>query len=251
MWNPAGTHRQVAGNAGWYRNVEMNMHIVTLFDIDNTLIQSSAGHRQAYREAVKEVYGLKVDMNVINYHGMTDQEIIFKVLRKYTLDEGTIVSNLNNCMEIMTLKYAEIVKSENIAILAGVDELLARLQQNDIICGLVTGNLEKIARAKLKKIGIDHYFKIGGFGSDHMDRAELAKLAIKRAEGRFNLGRERSTFLFGDAPQDMKAGKAAGATSIGVTTGVFSREQLEAAGADEVFQSLADIDNILKTILIQ
>ena len=228
----------------------MNMHIVALFDIDNTLIQSSAGHRQAYREAVEDVYGLKVDMNVINYHGMTDQEIIFKVLRKYKLDKGTIRSDLKKCMEVMALKYAEIVKSENINILAGVGELLTKLQQNDIICGLVTGNLEKIARAKLKKIGIDHFFKIGGFGSDHMDRAELAKLAIKRAEGRFNLGNELSIFLFGDTPRDMKAGKAAGATSIGVTTGVFSREQLESAGADVVFQSLTDIDKIIKFVLI-
>jgi beta-phosphoglucomutase-like phosphatase (HAD superfamily) len=167
------------------------MHIITLFDIDNTLIQSSAGHRQAYREAVKDVYGPKVDMNVINYHGMTDQEIIVKVLRKYKLDEGTIRSNLKKCMEVMALKYAAIVKSENINLLDGVGELLAKFQQNDIICGLVTGNLEKIARAKLKKIGLDHFFIIGGFGSDHMDSAELVKLAIKRAEGMFNLGHER------------------------------------------------------------
>lgn len=229
----------------------MNMHIITLFDIDNTLIQSSAGHRQAYREAVKDVYGPKVDMNVINYHGMTDQEIIVKVLRKYKLDEGTIRSNLKKCMEVMALKYAAIVKSENINLLDGVGELLAKFQQNDIICGLVTGNLEKIARAKLKKIGLDHHFKIGGFGSDHMDRAELAKLAIRRAESRFDLGRDRSIFLFGDAPQDMRAGKAVGATSIGVTTGVFSREQLESAGADIVFQSLTDIDHIFKLILIR
>jgi phosphoglycolate phosphatase-like HAD superfamily hydrolase len=47
----------------------------------------------------------------------------------------------------------------------------------------------------------------------------------------------------------MGAGKAAGATSIGITTGVFSREQLESAGADEVLQSLTDIDHILKFIL--
>jgi phosphoglycolate phosphatase-like HAD superfamily hydrolase len=188
-------------------------------------------------------------MNAINHHGMTDQEIIFKVMRKYRLDEDTIVSNLKKCMEVMELKYAEIVKSENIIILDGVAELLTNLQQNDIICGLVTGNLEKIARAKLEKIGLDHHFKIGGFGSDHMDRAELAKLAIRRAESRFNLGKDRSIFLFGDAPQDMRAGKAAGATSIGVTTGIFSREQLKSAGADEVFQSLTDIDHILKFIL--
>ena len=154
-------------------------------------------------------------------------------------------------MEVMALKYAEIVKSENINILDGVGELLTKLQQNDIICGLVTGNLEKIARAKLKKIGLDHFFKIGGFGSDHIDRAELAKLAIKRAEGKFNFGSNRSIFLFGDTPRDMKAAKAAGATSIGVTTGVFSREQLESAGADVVFQSLTDIDPIFKFILIR
>lgn len=48
-------------------NTVIKMYIVTLFDIDNTLIQSSAGHRQAYREAVNEVYGLKVDMNVVNF----------------------------------------------------------------------------------------------------------------------------------------------------------------------------------------
>jgi phosphoglycolate phosphatase-like HAD superfamily hydrolase len=227
------------------------MHILALFDIDNTLIRSSVGHKLAYREAVKDIYAIDADMNVINHHGMTDQEIIFKVLRKYKLDDETIASKLKRCMEVMALKYAEIVKSENINILNGVGELLTKFQQNDIICGLVTGNLEKIARAKLKKIGIDQFFKIGGFGSDHMDRTELAKLAIKRAEGKFNFGSNRSIFLFGDAPQDMRAGKAAGARSIGVTTGVFSREQLESAGADEVFPSMADIDHIFKFIGLQ
>ena len=225
------------------------MHILALFDIDNTLIRSSAGHKQAYREAVKDVYGIEAEMYAINHHGMTDQEIIFKVMRKYKLAEDTIAFKLKKCMEVMELKYAEIVKSENIIVLDGVGELLSKLQQNDVLCGLVTGNLKKIARAKLKKIGIDHYFKIGGFGSDHMDRAVLAKLAIKRAEDKFNLYRRRSIFLFGDAPQDMRAGKAAGARSIGVTTGVFSREQLESAGADEVLQNLTDIDQILKFIL--
>ena len=227
------------------------MHIVALFDIDNTLIQSSVGHKQAYREAVKDVYGIDADMSVINHHGMTDQEIIFKVLRKYKLDEETIASKLKKCMDVMALKYAEIVKSENINTLDGVAELLTKLRQHDIICGLVTGNLEKIARAKLKKIGLDHFFKIGGFGSDHMDRAELAKLAIKRAEAKFNLDGHRSIFSFGDAPQDMMAGRAVGATSIGVTTGVFSREQLTSSGADVVFPSLTDTDRILQFILFR
>jgi beta-phosphoglucomutase-like phosphatase (HAD superfamily) len=52
------------------------MHILALFDIDNTLIRSSAGHKQAYREAVKDVYGIEAGMNAINHHGMTDPEFI-------------------------------------------------------------------------------------------------------------------------------------------------------------------------------
>lgn len=227
----------------------MNMNILTLFDIDNTLIQSSAGHRQAYVEAVKEVYDLDVNINVINHHGMTDQEILLKVLRKYNLDDETIASNLRTCIEVMSLKYDEIIKSENIVMFDGVVNLLTKLQQNNIILGLVTGNLEKIARAKLRKIGIDHFFKIGGFGSDLMHRSDLAKLAVKRAKAMFNLSRIRKIFLLGDTPQDMKAGKAVRATTIGVTSGIFSEEQLKPAGADIVFSNLANTDNILKFIL--
>jgi phosphoglycolate phosphatase len=127
------------------------MNILTLFDIDNTLIRSSIGHKRAFTEAVKDVYGLEVDINVLDYHGMTDPEILRKVLRKYNLDEETIDSDLENCMTVMPLKYDKIVESEKIVILDGVYDLLTQLRQRGILLGLVTGNLEKIARAKLKK----------------------------------------------------------------------------------------------------
>ena len=52
----------------------------------------------------------------------------------------------------------------NIAILKGVFNLLTKLDQKGFLLGLVTGNLEKIARAKSKKIGINQFFKFGGFG---------------------------------------------------------------------------------------
>jgi phosphoglycolate phosphatase-like HAD superfamily hydrolase len=152
-------------------------------------------------------------------------------------------------MAVMPEKYNEIVISENIVILDGVVNILTKFQQNDIILGLVTGNLEEIARAKLKKIGVDRFFYFGGFGSDHMDRAHLARLAIQRAQENTNLANIGKIFLFGDAPQDMKAAKEAGATAIGVTTGTFSKEHLLTAGADKVFPSFEDTEKILKFIL--
>jgi beta-phosphoglucomutase-like phosphatase (HAD superfamily) len=132
--------------------VDNKLKRFAFFDIDNTLIQSSSGHMQALLESIKDVYGIEVRIGAINYHGMTDQEIIVRILEKYDVDSDTILSHLKDCVECMPLKYAEIVQSENIVMLGGVSELLVKLDQNDFKLGLVTGNLEKIARAKLKKM---------------------------------------------------------------------------------------------------
>jgi len=220
--------------------------LLAFFDIDNTLIQSSRGHVKALLQAIAEVYGLDARLDVINHHGMTDQEIITRISEAYGLDRKAIKSGLKDCMESMSRRYAEIVKSETIVIKPGVLNLMPRLAQNDINLGLVTGNLEKIARLKLKKIGINHFFKIGGFGSDHIDRAELVKIAIQKAADRFYCDRRLRAFHFGDAPQDMQAGRAAGVVPVGVATGIFTSEQLAAAGAEIVFPDLKDADGILR-----
>jgi phosphoglycolate phosphatase-like HAD superfamily hydrolase len=225
------------------------MDILTFFDIDNTLIQSSTGHVEALLLSIAEVYGLEASIEVINHHGMTDQEIITRLLEEYGIDRAAIKSGLKDCMESMSRKYAEIVNSEKIVVMRGVFDLLPKLEQNGVILGLVTGNLEKIARCKLKKIGIDQFFKIGGFGSDHINRGELVKIAIQRAGDRFNCGHKRRVFHFGDAPQDMKAGRTAGVVPVGVATGIFTADQLTAAGAETVFPDLTDADEILKMML--
>ncbi|MGB5749661.1 MAG: HAD hydrolase-like protein, partial [Desulfobacterales bacterium] len=225
------------------------MGLLVFFDIDNTLIQSSSGHMEALLQSIADVYGLKARIDVINHHGMTDQEIITRILEKYEIDETTISSRLAKCMASMPRKYARIVKSEKIVMMNGVSDLISRLEQYGVLLGLVTGNLEKIARAKLKKIGIDHFFKIGGFGSDHINRTNLVRIAIQRAEEQFNFGSHRRVFHFGDAPQDMKAGREAGVVPIGVTTGVFTADQLTSAGAEKVITDLKDADGILQMLL--
>ncbi len=214
------------------------MNYLASFDIDNTLVQSSAGHVESLILAIKDTYGLATSINVINHHGMTDQEIIIRILEKYDADDKIVRSKLKKCIDQMQLQYAQIVQSENIVILEGVFNLLTKLDQKGFLLGLVTGNLEKIARAKLKKIGINDFFKFGGFGSDHISRTELVKIAIRRAGKQFDLDDNNQIFHFGDAPQDMRAAREAGATPIGVTTGIFSAEALESAGAYRVVPNL-------------
>ena len=129
-------------------------------------------------------------------------------------------------------------------VLEGVFNLLTKLDQKGFLLGLVTGNLETIARAKLNKIGISDFFKFGGFGSDHISRTDLVKIAIRRAGNQFKLDGNNQMFHLGDAPQDMRAAREAGVIPIGVATGIFSADELESAGAFQVVSDLRNADAI-------
>ena len=225
------------------------MNKLALFDIDKTLIKSSRGHSAVFSVAFRKVYGVNTTIDIINYHGMTDQQIIIEVLKKHGLDEQTIKSKIKDCMKVMIDSFNEIVKTDEIIVLDGVPELLKGLNKYNVLMGLVTGNLEPIARGKLKKVGLSHYFKIGGFGSDDINRANLVKLAIKRAVENFDFELNNNVFLFGDAPQDIRAGKEANVKTIGVTTGIYSKEELENAGADFILENLKDTNKVLEIIL--
>lgn len=47
----------------------------------------------------------------------------------------------------------------------------------------------------------------------------------------------------------MQAGKKAGIKTIGIATGIYSKEQLESAGADFVLENLKDKNAVLEIVL--
>ena len=152
-------------------------------------------------------------------------------------------------MKVIIGSYNKVIESDEVIALDGVRESLNELSKSNVLLGLVTGNLEPIAMNKLKKANLDHYFRVGGFGTDDIDRANLVKLAIKRAIKNFDFKFNNNVSLFGDTPQDMKAGKKAGIKTIGIATGIYSKEQLEGAGADIVLENLKDKNAVLEIVL--
>ncbi len=220
------------------------MTSLILFDIDKTLIKSSTGHRASFAAAFKKVYGVATNIGIINPSGMTDQQIIIEVLKKNGLAEKAIKAKINKCMIAMVDFYVKNSKKDKVVLSDNAEETLDCLFQNGHILGLVTGNLEPIAWSKLKKTGIDKYFTVGGFGSDDIDRANLVKLAVKRAMDKFHF-KPKNVFLVGDAPQDMDAGKKAGIEAVGITTGIYTKEELEKAGADCIIENLRELLEIV------
>lgn len=223
------------------------MDKLVLFDIDKTLIDRSICHHVAFSYAFKEVYDVTVDISIINYAGMTDPQIAVEVLKRIGLDENLIKSKLNKCMDAVVDYFKENAEREDIPALDGAKELLDALE-NKVIIGLITGNLEPIALEKMRKAGLSRYFSVGGFGSDNINRTELVKTAIGRAKDSHNFDGSE-VFVFGDTPRDINAGLEAGAKSMGVATGRYSKEELKNSGADFAFDNLKDKEKILKVIL--
>ena len=223
------------------------MNKLVLFDVDRTLIGRSQCHHDAFSYAFKKVYNVDTDIRIINYGGMTDPDIAIQVLKKIGLDDGLILSKLDECMDAIVDYFQKNIKKDTIPILPGVKDVLELLSENGILLGLITGNLEPVAWGKLKTIHLDHYFKLGGFGSDNINRTELVKIAVKKAEDDFDFNGK--TFVVGDTPRDIKAGKESNAKTIAVATGTYSTKELEDYGADFVFEDLKNKGKILEIIL--
>jgi phosphoglycolate phosphatase len=224
------------------------MTTIALFDIDKTLIARSSAHLKAFFMSLRAVYGVSAEPNVITHHGMTDQQIIREVLRVKGVDEQAINDGMQRCMQVMTDRFFELNPADTIELLPGVLDLLEALKKRGAHIGLVTGNLEKIAWGKLEKAGIARYFTFGGFGSDHSDRRKMAALAVKRCSALYGLSGNNPVVLFGDTPFDIAAARAVGALAVGVATGYPSKDQLLAAGADIVFDNLADTQAVIKVV---
>jgi phosphoglycolate phosphatase-like HAD superfamily hydrolase len=225
------------------------MNFITLFDIDKTLIKRSNAHWNAFFFALKTVYGVTAEPNIIVHHGMTDQQITREVLKVKGIAGAAIDAGLQRCMRVMVDKFNELNPTDTVELLPGVTQLLAELERRGSYRGLVTGNLEPIAWAKLTKAGIARFFTFGGFGSDNEDRKKMAALAVNRCIGMYNIDKEDyRAVLFGDTPYDIAAARAINAVAVGVATGHPTRTQLQAAGADIVLDNLSDTEKILSMV---
>ena len=225
------------------------MNRLVLFDIDKTLLVGSTVHYTALKNALSEVYGIENPLPVKNMQGMTDLKIICETLLQENIDIKTIKSGLEQCMEIMYLKYKDSLQKQDLKVLEGVKELLGILQSVGIPMGLVTGNMEAIAWLKLEKVGLNKYFHFGGFGDKIIKRSGLVKNAIKASEQTIGKIDNENIFLIGDTPRDIVGGQKVGVKTIGVATGDFTGKELAQAGADFIVEDLKDSDKVLKIIL--
>jgi phosphoglycolate phosphatase len=230
--------------------------MLLLFDIDGTLLRKAhTEHREALHAAIKRVWGVDDPAATrVEAAGRTDLEITRQILLASGVGARRIDDRMLAFREAVVREYARRVPadlSERVA--RGVPELLDRLAGRDrVILSLVTGNLEPIARLKLRAAGIGGYFAVdqGGFGSDAEDRAELPGIARARAGRHAGLRepypRER-TVVIGDTPRDIACAQADGVRCLAVAGGPYRVEDLR--GADAVARDVHALGPLLDELL--
>jgi phosphoglycolate phosphatase-like HAD superfamily hydrolase len=226
---------------------------LVLFDIDGTLLSSEGLGRASMQRALAEVFGSPGNPSY-RYDGKTDKQIIRDVMRL----EGHSDAHIDARMETLLVLYLEGLRAGvksgrfNVRPLAGVVEILDELEKrDDIVLGLLTGNIEPGARIKLTAAGINpDRFRVNAFGSDHEHRPELPAIAQRRASETLGLDIAGDRLVvIGDTPADIECGRSLGARAIGVASGHYTVEQLETHKPYAALPSLENTQQVLGTIL--
>ena len=226
---------------------------LVLFDIDGTILWSDGAGRRAIHRALSEVFG-SIGPADYRFDGKTDRQIVRDLMRI----DGHGDAHIDARMDPVLARYVECLAGElgaedlGARLLDGVEELLTALEaRDDVILGLLTGNVRSGARAKLRAVGIDpDRFTVGAFGSDHEHRPELPAIARQRV--RDELGIEvdgRDIVVIGDTPADIECARSVEARAIGVATGRYAVDELRKHGAAAVFPDLTDTDAIVRAIM--
>lgn len=231
------------------------MKRLVLFDIDGTLLTAAGSGRRAIHAALREVFG-GVGPADYWFDGKTDPQIVRDLMRSDGHEDAVIDERLpavlGRYVDRLSVELAD--PEHRPSLCPGVIPLLDALDgRDDVVVGLLTGNVEAGAAAKLRAVGLDPArFAVGAFGSDHEHRPALPTIAVDRAWARLGLdvrGKGDAVVVIGDTPADVACGSGIGARAIAVATGRYSVDELAACAPAAVFADLSDTESVLASII--
>lgn len=210
-----------------------------LWDIDGTILHTGKAGETALGRAMEKLYGINRGLQGLEIAGRTDKWIVGQLLGRDGKPNG--LEEVAQFLDVYVELLAEELPRRNGGLHPGVLGILEEAHKRaELVQALLTGNIEKGARLKLTRYGVDHFFDFGAFADDSSIRNELGPHAKRRAEEKH--GEEfppERIFVIGDTPHDVACARAIGAKAIAVATGSFTKRQLKDCGADAVFTDLA------------
>lgn len=226
-------------------------HILVLWDVDHTLIETRGVGFAIYQRAFAAATGFPLGQ-LARISGRTELDIMRETLRVNGVEP---TDNAISALSAALVRGYDEARDELAATgraLPGAAATLGLLADDPRIHqGVLTGNLRDVARIKLDVFALAAHLDLdaSAYGDDHSDRAELVSIARRRAFTHTGIRFDDvHTVLIGDTPNDVRAATAAGVRVIGVATGGSSPADLTSAGAPVVLADLTDPEHVARTV---
>jgi len=207
---------------------------VVLFDLDGTVVDSSAiilaSMRHATREVLGREYGDDELMRAVGGPGLEAQMAAFapdrveELVRVYRAHNEPLHDELEAC--------------------DGMLDVLERLHEEGRRLGIVTAKRRSTVELAFDRVPLAHLFETV-VGGDETARHKPDPQPLLLAAERLRADPAEAAYV-GDSPFDMRAAKAAGMHAVGVTWGrIHDRTKLEAEEPDAIVDDAEELLAVL------
>ena len=217
-----------------------------IFDLDGTLAHFNLDVK-TLRGEIREYlmhYGIPSSILDVN-------ESIFEMLNKTQIfiknnsKSEQVFEALRSEVLALAEKF-EIEAAKTTNLLPGAVETLKELKNLKLKIGLCTTSSEKTASYIVHRFRIDEFFQI----IVSRDKVKYVKPSTEQFELALKVMgvHQKSALIIGDSVADIQSGKELNAITVGLTTGLSTKEQLMASGANYIITSLTDLPILVKEI---
>jgi phosphoglycolate phosphatase len=208
-----------------------------MFDLDGTLTDPKVGITSSVQHALRK-FGIEVSdrETLVPFIG---PPLIESFQRYYGFSHEQAIEAVAGYREYFAV--TGLLENE---LYPGIPELLARLSEAGIALGIATSKPTVFAEQIAEHFGIAQYFDVVvGSNLDHTRVAKAEVIAFLRSE--HVPFQTEQIVMVGDREHDIIGAKAHGLSAIGVAYGYGTREELEAAGAIGVAETVTELGALL------
>ena len=223
--------------------------LLFLFDIDGTLLSPASLSRKLLNEAITEITGFLPDLQYKDVAGYTDPSIVEKALGKAGIPSMETSELLSLILDYYSEKTEEVFPvSEKPFVYEDAVVFLDKVVASGSAVGLMTGNINRVAKVKLHRFNLWSTFPFGVFGDDVAEKSIMPRIAQERAWDFYRQAfRLEHMIIVGDTSSDAYAASENGSRSIIVCRKPEHRDEIISAEPGQIVDTLDD--EILLSIL--
>lgn len=222
--------------------------LLVVFDIAGTTVKDNGEIALAFQKAL-QAFGYRVPVEKINpLMGYEKGEAIRKMLDEY--EENKKLISLEYISKIHQRFLQEMIRyyqtATDLTLLPNVEETFAELKKRGIKIGMNTGFSKDITDVILQRLAwafekVDYVVS-----SSEVERGRPFPFMIEHLMRQAKLTDPKQVIKVGDTEVDVREGQNAGCLySIGITTGAFTREELQLYHPSFIINNVKEVLSII------